>query len=158
MWQNSGLFSKTLDGNITFAVGTFDVFWGTGLDKEATLSTKNNKLPGKDRLGLLYQKLDNKHTGMLRSSSLPSLILKSSREIFGSREKRQKSVTRATITSKWTISSLMNFKHVKKQTIHFDWLRGVNNDIIFSQETHFVEERKFVFYSRWFDDMINCYS
>lgn len=77
-------------------------FWGTGLDKEATLSTKNNKLPGKDRLGLLNQKLDNKHTGMLRSSSLPSLILKSSREIFGSKEKRPTRVTRATITSKST--------------------------------------------------------
>lgn len=103
-WSNTRSRSQgySRKNSITFAVGTFDVFWGTGLDKEATLSTKNNKLPGKDRLGLLYQKLDNKHTGMLRSSSLPSLILKSSREIFGSKEKRPTSVTRATITSKST--------------------------------------------------------
>lgn len=67
---------------------------------------------GKNRLGFLYQKLANKHNGMLRSSSLPSLILKSSREIFGSREKRPTSVTRATITSKSTILSLMNLKSI----------------------------------------------
>uniref|UniRef100_A0A8W8IUL8 NADAR domain-containing protein n=1 Tax=Magallana gigas TaxID=29159 RepID=A0A8W8IUL8_MAGGI len=34
---------EKLDSNITFAEGTFDMFWGTGLDKEATLYTKINK-------------------------------------------------------------------------------------------------------------------
>lgn len=62
---------EKLDGSITFAEGTFDMFWGTGLDKEATLYTKINKWPGKNKLGLLYQKLANKHTRKLRSSSLP---------------------------------------------------------------------------------------
>lgn len=62
---------EKLDGNTIFAEGTFDMFWGTGLDKEATLYTKNNKWPGKNKLGLLYQKLASRHIRKLRSSSLP---------------------------------------------------------------------------------------
>ena len=34
-----------------FAEGTYDMFWGTGLDNEATLHTDSRKWPGENRLG-----------------------------------------------------------------------------------------------------------
>ena len=46
----------------------------------------------------------------------------------------------------------------KKRTILFDWLRDVKYDVIFLQETHFVENQECIYNSRWFDEIINCYS
>ena len=54
-----------------FAEGTYDVFWGTGLDIEATLHTDSRKWPGENRLGKIYKKLSSKYARKLRNSSVP---------------------------------------------------------------------------------------
>ena len=53
-----------------FAEGTYDVFWGTGLDIEATLHTDSRKWPGENRLGKIYKKLSSKYARKLRNSSV----------------------------------------------------------------------------------------
>lgn len=46
----------------------------------------------------------------------------------------------------------------KKRTILFDWLKDVQYDIIFLQETHFVKEQESFFNSRWFGEILHCFS
>ena len=46
----------------------------------------------------------------------------------------------------------------KKRTILYDWLNDAKYDVIFLQETHFVEKQEYVYNSRWFGDIIHCYS
>ena len=54
-----------------FAEGTYDMFWGTGLDIEVTLNTDSRKWPGENRLGKIYKKLSSKYARKLRNSSVP---------------------------------------------------------------------------------------
>ena len=54
-----------------FGEGTYDMFWGTGLDIEATLHTDSRKWPGENRLGKIYKKLSSKYARKLRNSSVP---------------------------------------------------------------------------------------
>ena len=54
-----------------FAEGTYDVFWGTGLDIEATLHTDSRKWPGENRLGKIYKIQYSKYARKLRNSSGP---------------------------------------------------------------------------------------
>nr|XP_022294760.1 uncharacterized protein LOC111104884 [Crassostrea virginica] len=54
-----------------FAEGTYDMFWGTGLDIEATLHTDRRIWPGENRLGKIYKKLSSKYARKLRNSSAP---------------------------------------------------------------------------------------
>ena len=47
------------------------MFWGTGLDIEATLHTDSRKWPGENRLGKIYKELSSKYARKLRNSSVP---------------------------------------------------------------------------------------
>lgn len=46
----------------------------------------------------------------------------------------------------------------KKRTPLFDWLKNDKYDVIFLQETHFVKQQEYYFNSRWFGEIVNCFS
>ena len=46
----------------------------------------------------------------------------------------------------------------KKRVILFDWLHDTNIDIICLQETHFIENQKYFYDSRWFGKKFHCFS
>ena len=59
--------------NVVFAEATYDDFWGTRLDKTATIKTSLEKWPGKNQLGqLLY---DTACAYTMRASSQRSVSL-----------------------------------------------------------------------------------
>ena len=59
--------------NVVFAEATYDDFWGTGLDKTATIHTSMKKWPGKNQLGQLLCDVASAYT--MRASSQRSVSL-----------------------------------------------------------------------------------
>ena len=46
----------------------------------------------------------------------------------------------------------------KKRVILYDWLSDSKCDVAFLQETHYVEERKYIYNSRWNGTSFHCFS
>ena len=46
----------------------------------------------------------------------------------------------------------------EKRVKLFTWLNDVNADVIFLQETHFIEIKQFIYDSRWHGKTVHCFS
>ena len=47
---------------------------------------------------------------------------------------------------------------IEKRTKLYDWLRDIKEDIVFLQETHYVEKNELKYNSRWFGKSIHNFS
>ena len=46
----------------------------------------------------------------------------------------------------------------EKRVKVFDWLCDIKTDIIFLQETHFIEKNEYKYNARWFGESYHCFS
>ena len=46
----------------------------------------------------------------------------------------------------------------QKRVKLFTWLIDINADVIFLQETHFIEKNQFIYDSRWHGKTVHCFS